>query len=115
MPNFLISFPSPAMVLAPEDFEGVAHSAREVVRDAKAAGVFVFAGGIDESVPPVMVEADGTVTEGTYPQTREIEGGYMIVAVPSRDEALEWAARVAAGCRCAQELRQFQDDPESLP
>lgn len=113
MTKYLISFPSAAMVIPEEDLPTVAAAARAVVRKAKAAGVWVFAGGIEESVPPVMISGDGTVTEGTYPQTRTIEGGYMILDLPSREDAIRWAAKIAVACRCAQELREFGHDPES--
>jgi hypothetical protein len=82
-------------------------------REAKDAGIWVCGGGIDESVPPVLVDGDGTVTEGTYPPTKQLEGGYAVLALPSREAALQWAARFAAACRCAQEVRAFQDDPPS--
>ena len=36
----------------------------------------------------------------------------MAVEVPSPEEALEWAAKIAAACRCAQEIRAFGPDPE---
>lgn len=113
MTKYLISFPSAAMDFPPEDLAAVSAAAHAVVREAKAAGVWVFGGGIHEGVPPVRVSADGTVTEGTYPQTRAIEGGYTVLDVPSRDVAIRWAARIAAACRCAQELREFMYDPES--
>ncbi|MGH3401945.1 MAG: hypothetical protein ACRDRJ_05395 [Streptosporangiaceae bacterium] len=35
-----------------------------------------------------------------------------VVDVSSREEALEWAARIAVACRCAQEVREFMPDPE---
>ncbi|MEV7974125.1 YciI family protein [Cellulomonas sp. NPDC089187] len=113
MTNYLISFPSGAMQIPEGEFQQVVDDSHAVVREAKAAGVWVFGGGIDESVPPVLVEGDGSVTEGTYPQTARIEGGYTVVKVDTRDEALHWAARIAQACRCAQEVRAFQDDPES--
>ncbi len=96
-----------------EDLPAVAAASHAVVREAKAAGVWVFGGGIEESVPPVMVSSEGTVTAGTYPQTRTIEGGYAILDVPTREAAIAWAAKIAASCRCAQELREFMYDPES--
>ena len=68
---------------------------------------------VDEGIPPVMVDGDGTVSEGTYPQTTQLEGGYSVLELPSYDEALEWAAKIAAACRCAQEVRAFQYDPAS--
>ena len=71
----------------------------------------MFGGGIDESIPPVLVDGDGRVTEGTYPQTKHLEGGYAVLKVPSREEALAWAAKLAVACRCAQEVRAFHYDP----
>jgi len=38
------------------------------------------------------VATDGTVTDGPYPETKEVIGGLLIVDVPSREETLEWAA-----------------------
>ena len=73
----------------------------------------MFGGGINESVPPVMVAGDGTVMQGTYPQTRTIEGGYSIFELSLREDAIKWAAKIAVACRCAQEVREFMYDPES--
>ena len=113
MTKYLISFPSGAMTFPKEDLPAVAAASRAVVREAKAAGVWVFGGGIDESVPPVMVSGEGAVTKGTYPQTRTIEGGYAILELPTREDAVEWARKIAVACRCAQELREFGYDPAS--
>ncbi|MFF2620798.1 YciI family protein [Oerskovia jenensis] len=113
MTKYLISFPSSAMDVSAEDLPAVSDASHAVVEEAKRAGVWVFGGGIDESVPPVLVDGDGAVTEGTYPQARQIEGGYTVLEVASREEALEWAAKIAVACRCAQEVREFQFDPAS--
>jgi hypothetical protein len=113
MTKYLISFPSAAMVVSDDDLPAVSEAAHAVVQDAKDAGVWVFGGGIDESVPPVRVGGDGTVTEGTYPQTARLEGGYSVLELPSYEAAVEWAAKMAAACRCAQEVRAFQYDPAS--
>lgn len=109
----LISFPSAAMDVPTEEMQAVSDASHAVVQEAKDAGVWVFGGGIDEKVPPVLVQGDGTVTDGTYPQTSELEGGYTVLEVPTREDALEWAAKIAVACRCAQELRVFMDDPAS--
>ncbi|NAS24731.1 transcription initiation protein [Herbidospora sp. NEAU-GS84] len=111
MTHYLISFPSAAMVLSPEDFPDVVRDSHAVIQEAKDAGVYVFGGGIDEDVAPVLVAADGTVTEGTYPQTKEFDGGYTVLDLPSREAALEWAQKIAKSCRCPQEVRAFQYDP----
>jgi len=114
MNHYLISFPSSAMShITDEDFPTVGESAHAVIREAKAAGVYVFGGGIDESVPPVMVTGEGKVSPGTYPETSKFNGGFCVLRVQTREEAEMWAAKIAAGCRCAQELRQFMYDPES--
>ena len=76
------------------------------------AGVWVFGGGLSEEVDPVPVSADGTVVAGTYPETEELGGGYAVLALSSREAALEWAAKIATACRCAQEVREFMPDPE---
>jgi hypothetical protein len=57
------------------------------------------------------VATDGRVTDGPYPETKEVIGGFAVVDVPSRDEALKWAAKIAVACRCSQEVRELLDDP----
>jgi hypothetical protein len=57
------------------------------------------------------VATDGTITAGPYPETKAVLGGFAIVDVPSRKEALEWAAKFASACRCAQEVREIMPDP----
>ena len=113
MTKYLISFPAAAMQVPDAEMPAVVDASHAVVREAKEAGVWVFGGGLDDRVPPVMVAGDGTVSEGTYPQTREFDGGFAVLELPSRDAALEWAGRIAAACRCAQELREFGPDAES--
>ena len=114
MNHYLISFPASAMShISDEDFPSVVESSHAAIRKAKAEGVYVFGGGIDETIPPVMVAADGRVTPGTYAETSNFNGGFCVLKVQSREEAEAWAAKIAAGCRCAQELRQFMFDPES--
>ncbi|ANJ25884.1 YciI family protein [Agromyces aureus] len=113
MTKYLISFPSSAMQVTAEELPAVADASHAVVQEAKDAGVWVFGGGIDEGVPPVLVDGDGTVTQGTYPQTAQFDGGYTVLELPTREAALEWAAKIATACRCAQEVREFMYDPES--
>jgi hypothetical protein len=109
---YLISFPSVAMDLDPSEFAAADRDAHAVIAEMRAAGVYRFAGGIDEEVPVVQVAADGTVTQQSYPQSRELNGGITIIEVDTRDEALEWARRTTIGCHTVQELRQFMVDPE---
>lgn len=113
MTKYLISFPASAMKVPAEELAAVGEAAREVIREAKAAGVYVFGGGINGDVAPLMVAPDGAVTNETYPETREFDGGFCVLELPSREAATLWAAKIATACRCAQELREFGYDPES--
>lgn len=113
MAKYLISFPSAAMVVPEGELEAVGRDAHAVIEEAKAAGVYVFAGGIDEGVPPVLVSADGTVVTGGYPWAPTLNGGFTVLELPTREEAIAWAARIAKACRCGQELRVFGFDPRA--
>jgi hypothetical protein len=106
MTAYLISFPSEAMVLTADELPVVGAAASAVVDEAKAAGVYLFAGGINEEVEPVLVSADGTASAEIYPGSR-VKGGFTVLELPSREAALEWAQRFAVACRCAQEVREF--------
>ena len=61
----------------------------------------------------MLVSADSTVEEGGYPWAPTLDGGFCVLEIPSREEAVALAARIAKACRCPQELRIFQFDPQS--
>ena len=112
MPRYLISFDDGAMSFPEEELPAVAEASHAVVREAKDAGVWIFGGGLQRQRASV-VATDGTVADGPYPETKAVVGGFSILEVPSREEALAWAAKIAASCRCAQEVREIMYDPES--
>ncbi|MCM2393220.1 hypothetical protein [Streptomyces albipurpureus] len=89
------------MVFPEEDFEAVVEASHAVVDEAKAAGVWVFGGGLDEDGEPVIVAGHGTVTEGTHPGRKVPNGGCTVLEPPSREAALERAAKTAVACRCS--------------
>jgi hypothetical protein len=112
MTRYLISFDDGSMTFPDEDLPAVAEAAHAVLREAKAAGVWIFGGGL-LSQRASIVATDGSVSDGPYPETKAVIGGFSIIEVPSRDEALAWAAKFASACRCAQEVREIMFDPES--
>ncbi|MTH76545.1 YciI family protein [Paracoccus aestuariivivens] len=112
MAKYLISFPSEAFVVSDDELPMIDTDSHAVIEEAKRAGVYVFGGGIDESVAPVLVSADGAVSSRIYPGSR-INGGFAVLELPTREAAVEWAAKLAAACRCSQELRVFGFDPAS--
>ena len=102
MTRYLISFGAHAMDHIPdEDGPAVDQASHQVVQEAVNAGVWVSAP--DGKTRASIVATDGTITDGPYPETKEVIGGFSIIDVPSREEALKWAAKIAVACRCAQE------------
>jgi hypothetical protein len=111
MTQYLISFDDGAMTFPEEDLPDVDAAAHAVTAGAKAAGVWVFGAGVTDHEEASMVATDGTVTGGPFAESRQYLGGFCIVDVPSRDEALAWASKFAVACRCAQEVRELLYDP----
>jgi hypothetical protein len=93
-----------------EDLPAVGEAAHQVVFEAQQAGVWVTGGGI-ETQRASIVGTDGSIVEGPFPETKAVLGGFSILELPSHDEALKWAAKMAAACRCAQEVREIMFDP----
>jgi len=113
MTEYLISFNDGAMDHIPdEDWPDVGKASHEVVQEAVNAGVWVYGGGLERQRASV-VATDGMVTDGPYPETKEVIGGFSVIDVATREEALAWAAKIAAACRCAQEVRELMPDPET--
>jgi len=111
--RYLISFDDGSMDHIPEeDWPSVGEAAHGVVRAAKAVGIWIFGCGIERQQSTV-VATDGIITAGPVRETKPVIGGFSIIEVSSREEAHAWAARIAAACRCAQEVRQIMFDPES--
>ena len=113
MTRYLISFNDGAMDHIPaEEIADVGKTAHAVVQEAVNAGVWVYGAGLERQRASI-VATDGIVTDGPYPETKEVIGGFVVVDVATRDEALTWAAKIATSCRCAQEVRAIMPDPET--
>jgi hypothetical protein len=72
-----------------QEMPAVGKATHAVVQEAVNAGVWVFGGGL-ESQRASVVATDGTFTDGPYPETKEVIGGFSLVDLPSREEALVW-------------------------
>jgi hypothetical protein len=116
MAKYLISFPSAAMVVPDGEWEAVGRDAHAVIDEAKAAGVYVFGGGIDEDVPPALVSADGKVAQGGYPWAPPLDGGFTVLELPSREEAVMWprASRRPAAATKSYASSGSTHSPESV-
>ncbi len=110
MPRYLISFDDGAMTFPREELPDVAKASMMVVEEARDAGVWVFGAGLERQQASI-VSTDGIFTDGPFPETKAVIGGFSILDVPSREEALAWAAKIAEACRCAQEVRELLPEP----
>jgi hypothetical protein len=111
MTRYLISFDEGAMTFPEEELPDVTDAVHVVMYKAKDAGVWVFGGGLTALEEASVVGTDGTVTDGIFSESKQYLGGFSIVDVPSREEAVKWAAKFAVACRCAQEVREILSDP----
>jgi hypothetical protein len=98
-----------------EWFRGRGPLAMAVVNEIKAAGAYVFAGGLDEEVEEAF-SADATsgtltFTDGPFVETKEYLGGLTVVDVPDEETARMWAGKIAEACGWPQEVRRFKPMP----
>jgi hypothetical protein len=98
-----------------EWFRGRGPLAMAVVNEMEAAGVYVFAGGLEEEVDEAF-SADATsgtlmFTDGPYVETKEYLGGFAVVDVADDDAARMWAGKLAEACGWPQEVRRFKPRP----
>ena len=113
MPEFLISFDQRWVGDHTEEwFHSRGPLARTVVREMEAAGVVVFAGGLEEDLADAFVaDATSGALEFRYgPHVDRIDfmGGMTIVDVPDEATARMWAGRIAEACGWPQEVRRFK-------
>jgi hypothetical protein len=84
----------------------------QVVEDMKAAGSWVFVGGLLPSRASTVVRpGDGatTITDGPFAETKEQLGGFWVIRCDDLDQALAWAERCALACGQPIEVRPFHD------
>ena len=95
MQRYMISFDDGSMDHIPTEELGiVGEAARGVARDAKAAGVWIFGGGMARQQATVA-SPDGSVADLPFPETKPVLGGFCLVEVANKQEAMVWAARFA--------------------
>src|SRR5262249_49312601 len=80
MTRYLISCDVGWTKFAEEELPDVTKAAIAVVKEAQAAGVWVYGAGL-ESQRASIVATDGMVTDGPFPETKEVIGGFSIVDV----------------------------------
>ncbi len=105
----------------PEALEPVMRAVDALNEEMKAAGVWVFSGGLHPPSTATVVrlhDGEVLVTDGPYAEGKEHVGGFTIVRAPDLDAALEWAGKLARALTLAQraglaiEVRPFQGETE---
>jgi hypothetical protein len=113
MPQYLLSVHNPeGGPYATDEERDQAWADTGVVNDEmRAAGVWIFAGGLhDASKARVVREKNGALlhTDGPYLEGKEHIGGFWILDVPDAETAMAWADKATVACRGAVEVRPFQ-------
>ena len=92
------------------DFDEIAETVGRFNQELISAGVLVATEGLEDAAETVVVDYSAetpVVTDGPYGETKELFGGYWILEVVSKEEAVEWAKRVPAGPGIKTEIRRL--------
>jgi hypothetical protein len=113
------------MMVMPKGYESAAPDAipsaeavarmMEYNKALQKAGVLLALDGLFPPSTGARISfADGkaTVTDGPFPETKEVIGGYWVIQVRSREEAIEWAKRAPMSNNEVIEVRQIQEIPD---
>jgi hypothetical protein len=114
MKQYLLSIYQPdGGTPAPDVLEKVMRDVNALLQETKAAGAWVFNGGLHPpSTATVVRLKDGDVltTDGPYTEGKEHIGGFVVVKAADLDSALEWGRRFARVITLPIEVRPFQGE-----
>lgn len=116
MTQYLLSIqqPSDGEPPSPEALEPVMQACDDLVHEMKAAGVWVFNGGLAPPSTATVLRPEGDdvlTTDGPYVEGKEHIGGLDIIEAPDLDAALEWGRKLARATTLPVEVRPFHDGP----
>jgi hypothetical protein len=99
----------------PEVLDEVMRDLAVLNEEIKAAGAWVFTGGLHPPSTATVVrvtDGDVLITDGPYAEGKEHVGGFWIITAPDLDAALEWGRKAASATSLPIEVRPFQHGPE---
>ena len=112
MAEYLIAFNAEWVPDQTEDeVRAASDRVRPLIAEMEAAGVLIFAGGLDETSPVFSVDAStGTpvFTDGPFAETKEHLGGFAVVDVADDEAARHWGGKLAVACGWPQQVHLFQ-------
>ena len=114
MPQYLLSVYQPdGPTPPPETMDRIVADLDALNQEMRAAGAWVFSGGLHPPSTATVVRVQGNqtlTTDGPFAEGKEHVGGFTIVRAPDLDAALEWGRRLAAATTLPIEVRPFQDE-----
>ncbi|HUZ35260.1 MAG TPA: YciI family protein [Streptosporangiaceae bacterium] len=115
MKNYLLSVYQPeGTPPPPEVLEKIMADVAAVRDEMKAAGAWVFSGGLNSPSTATVLRLDGgevLTTDGPFLEGKEYLGGFTIVTAPDLDAALAWGRKLARVITLPIEVRPFADGP----
>lgn len=117
MKQYLLSIYQPTGGMPDPGFlAGVMRDVEQLNRELRAAGAWVFAGGLHAPESATVLRADGDdvlTTDGPFAEGKEHLGGFTIISADDLDSALDWGRRLAKATTLPVEVRPFQDESEN--
>jgi hypothetical protein len=116
MKQYLLSVYQPDGPPPPSvDMEKVARDVAALDQELKAAGAWVFSGGLHPPSTATVVRLQASevlITDGPFAEGKEHIGGFTIVKAPDLDAALVWASKATRATTLPIEVRPFQGEAE---
>ncbi len=99
----------------PEILEPIMRKVDALMQELKAAGAWVFNGGLHPPSTATVVrvrDGEALTTDGPFAEGKEHVGGFTVIKAPDLDAALEWGRKLARATTLPIEVRPFQDEAE---
>jgi hypothetical protein len=117
MKQYLLSIYHPdEPIPEPEVIEKIMRDVDALNGELRAAGAWVFAGGLHPSTTATVLQVRGDdvlVTDGPFAEGKEHIGGFWIIKAPDLDAALEWGRKATRACTVPVEVRPLREDSEA--
>jgi hypothetical protein len=100
----------------PADIDQIMADVDAVNHELRAAGAWVFAGGLHPSNSATVLRLTGgevMVSDGPFLEGKEHIGGIWVIQAPDLDAALDWGRKAARACRIPVEVRPFQEEGQA--
>lgn len=114
MKQYLLSVYQPDGDAPPELLETVMRDVNAWYEEVRAAGAWVFTGGLHPPSTATVVrvnDSDVLMTDGPYTEGKEHIGGFTVITAPDLDVALEWGRKLAQATTLPIEVRPLHDLP----